>query len=189
MTSTKAPEEEDTWTEIENKSNNEEGATSLRKDPAFAEKVYTSLKSLIKEDQIADKKLALIIINILYNILTKGKFDTQNIDITKNQNILTMAINMFRITQDDNSQGQLLNGIIKVIGLFIKFYCFFSGGIDLSICSGFLRYVPNVLNVKGRQPNLYINMLKAVGLMITAANISPKRSLLFYKSIIDFNIV
>ena len=147
------------------------------------------MKKLIKDDQITDKKLALMIINILYNILTKGKFDTQNIDITKNQNILTIAINMFRITQDDTTQNQLLNGIIKVIGLFIKFYCFFSGGIDLSICSGFLRYVPNVLNVKGRPHNLYINMLKAVGLMITAANISPKRSLLFYKSIIDFNIV
>ena len=189
--STKAPPEsaEDFWTLIESKSTTDEGATSLRKDPTFAERVYTTLKGIIKDDQITDKKMAIMIINILYNILTKGKFDTQNIDITKNQNILTTAINMFRITQEDNNQNQLLNGIIKVIGLFIKFYCFFSGGIDLSICSGFLRYVPNVLNVKGRPQNLYINMLKAVGLMITAANISPKRSLLFYKSIIDFNIV
>ena len=186
--STKAPESVgDFWSMVEAKSVTDEGATSLRKDPSFAERVYTTLKGIIKDDQITDKKLAIMIINILYNILTKGKFDTQNIDITKNQNILTTAINMFKITQEDNNQ--LLNGIIKVIGLFIKFYCFFSGGIDLSICSGFLRYVPNVLNVKGRPPNLYINMLKAVGLMITAANISPKRSLLFYKSIIDFNIV
>ena len=184
-----APNNEDFWSSIEAKSTSDDGATALRKDPIFAEKVYTTLKSIIKDGQIVDKKLALAIINILFNILTKGKFDTQNIDITKNQNILTTAIDMFKITQEDNTQNQLLNGIIKVIGLFIKFYCFFSGGIDLSICSGFLRYVPNVLNVKGRPQNLYINMLKAVGLMITAANISPKRSLLFYKSIIDFNIV
>ena len=189
--STKAAPEsaEDFWSSIESKSTTDEGATSLRKDPSFADRVYNTLKGIIKDEQITDKKMAIMIINILFNILTKGKFDTQNIDITKNQNILTTAINMFRITQEDNNQNQLLNGIIKVIGLFIKFYCFFSGGIDLSICSGFLRYVPNVLNVKGRPPNLYINMLKAVGLMITAANISPKRSLLFYKSIIDFNIV
>ena len=189
--STKAPLEsaEDFWSLIESKSTTDDGATALRKDPSFAERVYTTLKGIIKDEQITDKKMALMIINILFNILTKGKFDAQNIDITKNQNILTTAINMFRITQEDNNQNQLLNGIIKVIGLFIKFYCFFSGGIDLSICSGFLRYVPNVLNIKGRPPNLYINMLKAVGLMITAANISPKRSLLFYKSIIDFNIV
>ena len=189
--STKASPEsiEDFWSSIESKSTTDEGATSLRKDPSFADRVYNTLKGIIKDEQITDKKMAIMIINILFNILTKGKFDTQNIDITKNQNILTTAINMFRITQEDNNQNQLLNGIIKVIGLFIKFYCFFSGGIDLSICSGFLRYVPNVINVKGRPPNLYINMLKAVGLMITAANISPKRSLLFYKSIIDFNIV
>ena len=180
---------EDYWSIIENKSTTEEGATPLRKDPSFAEKVYNSLKEIIKDDQITDKKMATLIINILFNILTKGRFDAQNIDITKNQNILTAAINMFRIAQADNSQNPLLNGIIKVIGLFIKYYCFFAGQIDLSICSGFLRYVPNVLNVKGRPQNLYINMLKAVGLMITAANMSPKRSLLFYKSIIDFNIV
>ncbi len=180
---------EDFWSLVETKSTTDEGATSLRKDPSFADKVYQTLKGIIKDEQIVDKKLATTIINILYNILTKGKFDTQNIDITKNQNILTTAINMFRITHEDNNQYQLLNGIIKVIGLFIKFYCFFSGGIDLSICSGFLRYVPNILNIKNRPQNLYINMLKAVGLMITAANISPKRSLLFYKSIIDFNIV
>ena len=144
---------------------------------------------MIKNKQITDIKLALRIINILYNILTKDIFDSQNIDITKNKNILTMPINIIKIAQEDNNQNQLLNGIIKIIGLFIKFYCFFSEGIDLCICSGFLRYVLDVLNMIGRPPNLYINMFKAVRLMITAANISPKRSLHFYKSFIDYNIV
>ena len=179
----------DAWEALELKSNGEEGASILRKDMAFSDKVAKGLKNLIKDDKITDKALANTIVNILFNVLTKGKFDGNNLDITKNQNILTGAIDMFRITQEDNQQNPLLNGIIKVIGLFIKFYCFFMDGIDLSICKGFLKYLPNVLNVKGRPPNLYINMLKAVGLMITAANISPKRSLLFYKSIIDFNII
>ena len=186
---TQKEEEEDIWTQIENKSKSDEDANSLRKDSTFSEKVYLAFKDLIKDEQITDKKLALTIINILYNILTKGKFDSHNIDITKNQNILKMIINMFKLVQDDANQNQLLNGIIKVIGLFIKFYCFFSEGIDLSICSEFLRYVPKILNMEGRPSNLCINMIKTVGLMITAANISPKRSLLFYKSIIDYNIV
>ena len=180
---------EDYWINIEQKASNEEGATALRKDTLFAERVNSSLKEIIKDDKITDKKFANQITKILFNILTKGKFDSQNIDITKNTNILQTAINIFKICQEDETQNTLLNDIIKVIGLIIKFYCFFSGGIDLSICSGFLRYVPNVLNLKGRTPNLYINMLKAIGLMITAANIVPKRSLLFYKSIIDFNII
>ena len=54
----------------------------------------------------------------------KGKLDAQNIDITKNQNILTTAINKFRITQEDNNQNQLLNAIIKVIGLLLNFIAF-----------------------------------------------------------------
>lgn len=186
---TDAHNKEDFWSVVEARANTEEGATSLRKDPIFAEKVVTSLKSIIKDDKITDKKFACVIIKILIYVLTKGRFDNQNIDITKNQAILTTAISIFKISQQDESNFMLLNDIIKVIGLFIKFYCFYSNGIDLSICNGFLRYVPNVLTTPGRAPNLHINMLKAVGLMITAANIVPKRSLLFYKSIIDFNII
>ena len=179
---------EDFWSVVESKATNEEGATALRKDPIFADKVVSSLKAIIKDDNITDKKLALSIIKIVIYVLTKGRFDNQSIDITKNQAILTTAITIFKISQQDENYF-LLNDIIKVIGLFIKFYCYYSNGIDLSICNGFLRYVPNVLTTPGRAPNLHINMLKAVGLMITAANIVPKRSLLFYKSIIDFNII
>ena len=184
-----ANNKEDFWSVVEAKAATEEGATSLRKDPNFAEKANSSLKECIKDDKIVNKELANSIIKILFNVLTKGKFDSQNMDLTKNNQILSTAINIFKISQKDDSLNSLLNDIIKVIGLFTKFYCYFSGVIDLGICSGFLRYVPDVLTAKGKQPNLYVNMLKAVGLMITAANIGPKRSLLFYKSIIDFNII
>ena len=47
-------------------------------------------------------------------------------DLTKNQKLLTTAINIFRISQKDDSLNSLLNDIIKVIGLFTKFYCYFS---------------------------------------------------------------
>lgn len=178
----------DFWAIMEAKANTEEGATSLRQDAAFAEKVVQSLKSISKDDKITDKKFACVITKILFSVLTKGKFDNHHIDITKNQSVLTTSIAIFRISQQDESQSILLNDIIKVIGLIIKFFCYYSSGIDLGICNGFLRYVPNVLTSQ-RSPNLYINMLKAVGLMITAANIVPKRSLLFYNSIIDFGII
>ena len=112
------------WSLIESKSTTDEGTTALRKDPYFVERVYTTLKGIIKDEPITDKKMALMIINILFNILMKGKLDVQNIDITKNQNILTTAINKFRITQEDNSQNQLLNAIIKVIGLLLNFIAF-----------------------------------------------------------------
>jgi hypothetical protein len=83
----------------------------------------------------------------------------------------------------------LLNDVIKVIGLFAKFYCYYSSGIDLSFCSGFLRYVPIIISQSSKPSNIHINLIKAMGIMITAANMVPKRSIAFYKSISDFGII
>ena len=98
-------------------------------------------------------------------------------------------MNIFKVSQNDDTIHILLNDVIKVIGLFAKFYCYYSNGIDLSFCSGFIRYVPIIISQSSKPSNIHINLIKAVGIMITAANMVPKRSLLFYKSIIDFNII
>jgi hypothetical protein len=181
---------EDFWVEIETRSNTEEGSTSLRKDPAFADKVVTALRSLVVDDKITDKKLVCFIVKIIFSVLTKGRFEnTQSIDITKNQNVLALATNIFKASQSDDSLHGLLNDTIKIIGLFAKFYCFYTNGLDLSFCSGFLRYVPIILSNNSKPSNIHINLTKAVGIMITAANMNPKRSLLFYKSLLDFNIL
>jgi hypothetical protein len=182
--------QEEFWVEVEAKASTDEGATSLRKDISFSDKIVNVLKSLISnDDKITDKKLIIYIIKILFNVLTKGKFESQNIDITKNQNILNIAMQVFKISQNDDSLHALLNDIIKVIGLFAKFYCYYSSGIDLSFCSGFLRYMPNIITNPTKPSNVHINLIKAVGIMITAANMAPKRSLIFYKSFLDFNII
>jgi hypothetical protein len=173
----------------ENKGSTDEGATSLRKDAGFSEKIVSVFKSLIENDKILDKKLICFVVKILFNVLTKGKYENQNIDITKNQNILTRAMNIFKISQNDDSLHMLLNDIIKVIGLFAKFYCYYSNGIDLSFSSGFLRYVPTIISQTTKPSNIHINLIKAVGIMITAANMAPKRSLMFYKSILDFYLI
>jgi fused-like protein len=180
---------EDFWNEVEIKANTEEGAAALRKDANFSEKIVSLFKSLIIDEKIADKKLVSFVVKILFNILTKGKFENQNMDITKNQNLLALSMTIFKISQNDDNLHLLLNDIIKVIGLFAKFYCYYLNGIDLSFCSGFLRYVPSIISQSSKPSNVQINLVKAVGIMITAANMTPKRSLLFYKSILDFNII
>ena len=99
-------------------------------------------------------------------------------------------INIFKIEKDDNNQKQpLLNLIIRIIGLFIKQFFFFPKEIEISIFGKFLRFVPNVLNNKERPSYLYVNLIKVLGLMITFANIHIQKSLSFYKSFIDFNIL
>ncbi len=188
-TSTESLMKEEYWVEIEAKSNSDEGATSLRKDTTFSDRIVTALKTLVYDERINDKKLVCFIVKILFNVLTKGKFEKENIDITKNQNILNIAMVIFKVSQNDESMHILLNDVIKVIGLFAKFYCYYSSGIDLSFCSGFLRYVPIIINQSSKPSNIHINLIKAMGIMITAANMVPKRSIAFYRSISDFGII
>ena len=78
---------EEFWSSVENKALSDEGATSLRKDHNFSDKIVSVFKNLVADDKITDKKLLCYVVKILFNVLTKGKFENQNIDITKNQNI------------------------------------------------------------------------------------------------------
>jgi len=180
---------EDFWLDVENKANTEELATALRRDINFADKINIAFKNLISDDKekIADKKLVCLIVKIIFSVLTKGKIDNQNVDITKNQAILNRALSVFKISQNEDLQI-LLNDIIKVIGLFAKFSCYYSNGIDINFCSGFLKYFPVILQSQ-KPSNIHINLVKAVGIMITAANMMPRRSLIFYKTILDLNII
>lgn len=121
---------EEFWNETENKANTEEGATNLRKNTDFSEQLNAVFKYLLVDDKITDKKLLNQIVKIIVLMLMKGKFDSQhpNIDITKNQNILNYSLLIFKISLSDEHQN-LLNDIIKVIGLFAKFSVYFSNGI------------------------------------------------------------
>lgn len=181
------------WIDMDNKANSEEGASLLRKDPEFSEKVSSALKNLInyeteKVNSSSDKKLISFIVRILFTVLTKGKFENQNIDITKNQEILKGAMAIFSSVQADDN-NTLLNDTIKVIGLFAKFYCYYSTPVDLTFCAGFIKLVPNVFSHTSRPSNIQINLVKAVGIMITAANMVPKRSLMFYRTFYDFQLI
>lgn len=137
---------------------------------------------------VSDKKLLSQLVRVLFSLLTKGKFENQNIDITKNQDILKIAMSVFVYVQQDEDQ-QILNDIIKVIGLFAKFYCYYNNGADLSFCANFIKYVPVIINSTSKPTNVHINIIKAVGIMITAANMLPKKSLMFYRTFHDFSLV
>jgi len=181
---------EEFWNEIENKANTEEGATNLRKNTELSEQLGSVFKYLLVDEKITDKKLLNQVVKIIVLMLMKGKFDSQhpNIDITKNQNILNYSLLIFKISLSDEHQN-LLNDIIKVIGLFAKFSVYFSNGIDVAFCSGFLKFIPTLLSQNAKPSNIQINLLKAIGIMISAASMMTKRSLVFYKTLLDLGII
>lgn len=178
------------WNDIENKANSDEGATFLRRSTEFADQLGGVLKHLLNEEKISDKRLLSQVVKIIVLTLMKGKFDSQhpNLDITKNYKVLEYSLVVFKITTSDEHIN-LLNDIIKVIGLFAKFSVYFSNGIEGAYCTGFLKYIPNLLAQGAKPHNIQINLLKAIGIMISAASMMTKRSLIFYKTLLDLNIV
>ena len=163
---------------------------NVRRNTEFSEQLNSVFKYLLADDKLTDKKLLNQVVKIVVLMLMKGKFDSQqpNIDITKNSNILNFSLQIFRISLLDEHQN-LLNDIIKVIGLFAKFSVYFSNGIDSAFCSGFLKYMPNLLTQNAKPSNIQINLLKAIGIMISAASMMTKRSLVFYKTLLDLGII
>jgi hypothetical protein len=178
---------------MEVKLGREDFATSLRKDINFSEKLCVAMSSIIsmKENNciITDKKLLSQLVRVLYSLLTKGKFDNQQIDITKNQEILKLSMAVFSLISKQEEDQQVLNDIIKVIGLFAKFYCYYNTGTDLTFCATFLQSVPTIINSTNKPSNIHINVIKAVGIMITLANMFPKKSLMFYRTFHDYALV
>lgn len=180
------------WEDVEQNIIQEVYATSLRKDQSFSDKVYSSLLSqLVFENEklvsINDKKVVYQIMRIFFSLLTKGKFENQNIDITRNQDLLNLIISIFVYLQKDEDL-QNLNDIVKVIGLFAKFYCYYTNGADISFCATFLKYIPTIIGNTSKPTSVHINTIKAVGIMITVANMFPKRSLMFYRTFQDNSI-
>ena len=174
------------WEEMEIKVSKEEFATPLRKNISFLEKLLSTFRNLINSDnekniQSSDKKLTGQLVRVLFSILTK-------VNITKNQDILKDAMTIFMFAQQEEDQ-QMLNDIIKVIGLFAKFYCYYSNEVDLSFCATFIKHVPSIINSTIKPTNVHINVIRAVGIMITAANMFPKRSLMFYRAFHDCSLV
>lgn len=181
------------WDEIESKITKEEYSTSLRKDPEFSRRISATLMLLVSKENdrqstSSDKKLLIQLVRLLFATLTKGKFENQNLDITKNQDILASSMSIFLFCQQEEEQS-LLNDIIKVIGLFAKFYCYYSNGVDLSFCATFIKYVPAIVNGTSKPSSVHINIIKAVGIMITVANMFPKRSLMFFRTFHDCNLI
>jgi hypothetical protein len=142
------------------------------------------------DEKIVDKKLLTQVVKIVVLMLMKGKIDSQqtSIDITKNTTILNYSLLIFKISLSEEHMN-LLNDIIKVIGLFAKGSVYYSNGIDVAFCSGFLKYIPNLLSQNAKPSNIQINLLKAIGIMISAASMMTKRSLVFYKTLLDNGII
>ncbi|CAD8144028.1 unnamed protein product [Paramecium octaurelia] len=165
------------WVRCEQIANDVQGATQLRCDPGFLDKLLQVLTP--------PKKPALYsALKVFGLVITKGN-QQEGLDVVKNQQIPIQLITHIR---NFLRQGnlELLSELIKTIGLLAQATFDKNVGID-NIFIKFAGMTAQIL--RAGQSNELINTIKTIGLFANQASLNPLRSVLFYKELVDHNLV
>lgn len=138
---------DDTWKKYELQSENETGATNLRHDSGLLDKIIQVFQLTPNDLRSHDKKhLLQAALRVLSNILTKGKSEDQNQDITKSSSLPTLLISILRnVMKSDLSYPDLVGDLIKNIALIGKSSFNKSIGIEPIFMKGFIPMLPFLL--------------------------------------------
>ena len=112
---------------------------------------------------------------VLANVLTKGKSEDPNSDITKSSSLPTLLISLLRnLMKSDLNFADLVSELVKNIALLGKSSFNKQIGIEPIFMKGFIPLMPYLIK---EQPNLQlkISALKALGVFASQASIIPIR--------------
>ena len=142
---------DDQWNKYEQQSNDEKGATLLRSDYTFLDKLLMLfnnwgefLKSNDKRENCACS------LRVLSGIILRAKLEEDKLDIIKSNQLQQQLINIVKIMLKMDKQSDLLSETIKTIGLIIKATFDKNVGIDplytkslIPLMSGIVKIASN----------------------------------------------
>ncbi|CAD8060806.1 unnamed protein product [Paramecium sonneborni] len=165
------------WMRYEQIANDVQGATQLRCDPGFLDK----LLQVLSPPKKPSLSTALKVFGL---VITKGN-QQEGLDVVKNQQIPIQLITHVKNTLKQGTL-ELLSDFIKTIGLLAQATFDKNIGID-NVFIKFLGLTAQILKVG--QNNELINTIKTIGLFANQASLNSVRSVLFYKELVEHNLV
>lgn len=141
---------DDIWNRYEQTAADEKGATQLRSDAVFLDKLLTLLSTNINEILRAkDKKGTIqVALKTVTLIIIKSKLpESRKIDILKNSNIPNYILNLLKsILKIDNGKNNIefISDIIKTVGLLAKSTFDKTVGVEMVYLRSFLPLLPLV---------------------------------------------
>ena len=151
------------------------------------------------EVKAKDKKGALQSgLKVLANILTLGKSDDPNQDITKSSSLPTLLIQLLKnlLKSVDaplaktSSLPDLLTDLVRAIALLGKSSFNRQLGIEPIVLKVFIPLIPLMIKGEsGTHPQLQMAAIKALGVFASQASIIPIRMQNFYKEVVEQKIV
>mmetsp|Transcript_29071 Transcript_29071/g.52033 ORF Transcript_29071/g.52033 Transcript_29071/m.52033 type:complete len:1206 (+) Transcript_29071:492-4109(+) len=204
----------DYWARYEQQAADEAGATALRHDASFLDKVVSFLTtagnsadlktSREKKGQVTN------VLRILSQVISKSRSEEANKDILKapslSNSLLTLVKKAIKLDQSGVvSMVELQTEIVRAVGLLARSSFSKSLGIEASFSKGFLQLVPNLLYYpNGPSPGAYlnppastdpvhnllqVNTVKSTGILFNQAGLIPMRCLHVYKEAIEGQVL
>ena len=123
-------------------------------------------------------------LEVLSNVVTNGKCDDTNLDVTRSSSLPTLLISIVRnVAKSDVKVPELLADLVENIALLCKNSFNKQVGIELIYMKGFIPLFPTL--IKDTNERLQLATLKALGTFSSLAAIIPLRMQQFFKDITE----
>ena len=120
------------------------------------------------------KHLMQAALEVLANVVTIGKCDDTNLDVTRSSSLPTLLISIVRnVTKSDVKVPDLLADLVENIALLCKNSFNKQVGIELIYMKGFIPLFPTL--IKDTNERLQLATMKALGTFTSLAAVIPLR--------------
>jgi fused len=179
----------------ENTARDENGATALRHDPSFLERLIYVLQIEMKELHSEEKIIILhIALRVLALVLQHSKLEDPDRDILKSSSVPTLLLSMLRAVNKIGEEfPETLAYLIRACSLLIKPTFSHTVGIDPALVKGLLVMIPSLLKSKSRSTSatnlIHEYCLITLGIFLSQASLIPYKMIGIYKEFIDLKLI
>jgi len=187
--------ENEVWTKYEKMARQEKGATSLRHDSSFMERVIYVLQMEINDLHSEEKLVILhICLRVLSLVLQNSKQQDADQDILKSSSIPSLLTSMLKIVFKNGEEfPETLAYLIRATSLLVRPTSNSTVGIDPMLVKGLLTLLPSLLKYKSgsAKANSMIQLytMNTLGIFLSQASISPSKMIHIYREIVDMKLL
>lgn len=177
------------WQSFKQQSLDAEGASALRQNSNFLDKIIQCFQMTPNDFKESGKKHVIqAALEVLANVVKLGECKDSNLDVTRSSSLPTLLISIVRnVVKSDVNVPDLMVDLIENIALLCKNSFNKQVGIEPIYMKGFIPLLPNLIKEPNEQ--LQLATLKALGTFSTLAAIIPIRMCNFFKDITDNGVV
>lgn len=187
--------ENEVWAKYENSSRNEKGATTLRHDSNFLERLIYVLQ-IEMSDLHSEEKLVIlhIALRVLALVLQNSKVEDADKDILKSSSIPTLLLTLLKsVFKIGDEFPETLGYLLRASSLLVKPTFNATVGIDPQVVKILLPLLPHLLKSKSGSVKatkmIHEYSIITLGIFLAQISLMPSKMIHIYKEIVDLKLI